>query len=149
MSLSKLGARWIRGEPATRFDLARFLRDLNRPAKLLGEGEAEAERRYQEWFVPGVKGLPQPEALAAVREHFFATMIKQRIEDLESGRVQGISAEEALAELKAMLGNPDAEEIDDATDEEAERRYQAYLAGEMAAFPADEVIDEALARLRR
>lgn len=40
-------------------------------------------------------------------------------------------------------------ETEDAVDEEEERRYQAYLAGEMEAFPAEQVIAEARARSRR
>lgn len=43
----------------------------------------------------------------------------------------------------------DDPEIERAWEEEAERRYQAYLAGEMEAFPATDVIAEARARLRK
>jgi putative addiction module component (TIGR02574 family) len=40
-------------------------------------------------------------------------------------------------------------EVEDAWDEEGERRFQAYLAGEMKAYPAEEAIAVARARLRR
>lgn len=50
--------------------------------------------------------------------------------------------------VEALLVSLRDAELDDEWDEEAERRYQAYLAGEMEGFPADRVIAEARARRR-
>jgi putative addiction module component (TIGR02574 family) len=52
--------------------------------------------------------------------------------------------------VEALVASlPLSPELEDAWDEEGERRFQAYLAGEMEAIPAEQAIAEARARLRR
>ncbi len=54
---------------------------------------------------------------------------------------------EVRSHLAEVLGESVRKEVEEIWDEEAERRYQAYLRGEMKAYPAKEALAELRAKL--
>lgn len=83
-------------------------------------------------------------------EAAWSAVIQRRIEDLESGRVKGIPAEEVFREIEELIGSDDSdEEIAEAWGREAHRRLQEILAGDAQTIPMDEAMAIFRARLAR
>ena len=79
-----------------------------------------------------------------------ATQLPNLTTDQIKQAALNLPPEERERLLEALVASfPLDPEIEDAWDEEGERRFKAYLAGEMEAIPAEQAIAEARARLRR
>jgi putative addiction module component (TIGR02574 family) len=71
------------------------------------------------------------------------------LEKLESEMLSLPQHERARLAQRLLASLEEDPAVMEAWEEEAERRFQLYLAGEMKGYPADQVIAEARARLKR